>query len=332
MSQLAESRHVQYRRRYIADFERFSEVFPEWEGSFTQMSRGRFQGHVNLTACGDLRAFEANTNQSILTKGSGDPASVAFVPITPRNEQTSWHGKSIVRGGLIIKGTEAVYNNHTVRDTQIRALIVTAEVVQNALRILARDCAHHDLTTWQAVHPSPDAMAMFQVCLSTLLGGSTGAFDRTMLEQECLRRLVDMLISTDGAPIVVRQSANRFRLVARVSDYIRERLAEPISAFDLCSEFGVSDRLLRLAFRETYGMGPIAYSRLMRLHAVRNALIAERGRDTSVAEVMDAFGITRLGAFASEYKRHFGETPSVTLGVRGWSGVQAMTREELGQR
>jgi AraC family ethanolamine operon transcriptional activator len=319
-------------RRYIRDFEHFSMLFPSWDGSFTQMSRGRFQGHVQVAEGRHLRAFNATTNQSILTRGYGDPTSVAFIPITSRNEQTIWRGKSIARGGLIVKGAEAGYNNQTARHTQIRSLIVRAEVVQYALRILAEDRAHQDLTTWQAVRPSPDAMAQFEVCLSALLAtvreGSEAGSVQDRLERECLRMLVEMLVSQDDAKIVISRSDARSRLVSRVSSFMRERLMTPLSAFDLCSEFGVSDRLLRLAFRETHGMGPIAYFRLMRLHAVRKSLIAARGgRDTSVAEVLQIFSVKRPSGFAREYMRHFGEMPSVTLGVRGWSGVQAMTRD-----
>jgi AraC-like DNA-binding protein len=85
---------------------------------------------------------------------------------------------------------------------------------------------------------------------------------------------------------------------------------------DLCASLGVSDRLLRLAFKEAHGMGPMAYLRLLRLHAIRDALRAARDRDIRVGEILDCHGITRPAAFAGEYRRHFGELPSETLGLR----------------
>jgi len=78
----------------------------------------------------------------------------------------------------------------------------------------------------------------------------------------------------------------------------------------------VSDRLLRLAFHEAHGMGPLAFFRLMRLHAVRDALRDAQGRDLRVADIFRQLGVTRPGAFAGEYRRHFGELPSEALGLR----------------
>lgn len=122
----------------------------------------------------------------------------------------------------------------------------------------------------------------------------------------------------------------RYRLAKRASAYLHDRVGRPVTAMELCARYGASDRLLRLAFKETYGMGPIAYHRLMRMHAVRAALLAARGRDRPVAEILSRFGVIRPAAFAGEYRRQFGELPSHTLGVRGGEGIQAMTRAGAG--
>jgi AraC family ethanolamine operon transcriptional activator len=64
-------------------------------------------------------------------------------------------------------------------------------------------------------------------------------------------------------------------------------------------------------------MGPVAYFRVMRMHSIRSALMQGRGRGVTVADVLARWGVTRPGSFAAEYRRHFGEPPSHTLGVRG---------------
>jgi AraC-like DNA-binding protein len=72
--------------------------------------------------------------------------------------------------------------------------------------------------------------------------------------------------------------------------------------------------------------GPITCFRLLRLHAVRNALKAARGGGLGVAGIAAAWGFHRPGAFATEYRQQFGEAPSITLGVRGCRGVQSRVR------
>jgi AraC family ethanolamine operon transcriptional activator len=117
--------------------------------------------------------------------------------------------------------------------------------------------------------------------------------------------------------------------VRRTIDFHHERLDQPLTALDLCAELGVSDRMLRRACREAFGLGPLVYFRLMRMHEVRAALRAARGGDLAVADIVRRWGFHGLGAFAAEYRRQFGELPSETLGVRGWPGVQQMNRRRF---
>jgi AraC family ethanolamine operon transcriptional activator len=105
-------------------------------------------------------------------------------------------------------------------------------------------------------------------------------------------------------------------------------MQQPVTAADLCRELGVADRVLRRAFLETCGMGPMAYLRVIRLHGVRAALRSSRGSGATVAGVAEDWGFRRLGTFAAEYHRLFGERPSETLGVRGWAGVQSMSGQD----
>lgn len=72
-------------RRSIRDFEAFRKVFADWDGSFHQMSRGRFEGAVHVDAGRKLRVFQAWTNQSILTRGVDHAPLMTFIPITKGN-------------------------------------------------------------------------------------------------------------------------------------------------------------------------------------------------------------------------------------------------------
>ena len=74
--------------------------------------------------------------------------------------------------------------------------------------------------------------------------------------------------------------------------------------------------MLRWVFKQTFGMGPMAMYRLMRLNLLRHELKSARGGDQTVATLADRYGFRRLGALAEEYQTDFGELPSETLGVR----------------
>ncbi|HUW72886.1 MAG TPA: hypothetical protein VMW05_02475 [Methyloceanibacter sp.] len=72
----------------LHDFDAFRASFVCWDGRFEQMSRGPFAGRLGLARVGRLRAFRAETNQSILTRGAADPGCLTIIPVTRRSEGT----------------------------------------------------------------------------------------------------------------------------------------------------------------------------------------------------------------------------------------------------
>jgi len=321
--------------RRLDDFEDFQSAFAQWKGEFRQMSRGKFQGTVQVASGQRLRVFQAETNQSILTRGIDSSSYMTFIPITARNAATVWQGRRLSEGQLIIKRPDVAYHNQTGRNTTIRCLLVPAQTFQDAAHALGANDAAADVASWTAVSPSPETMGKFERTLTTLLAksmqepGLLGSPDGDLLESECLRRLIDALVEPTADVQTRLHSFSRSMLVQRAVGFMHERLDQPLSALDLCAELGVSDRMLRRAFREAFGLGPLVYFRLMRMHEVRAALKAARGGDHAVTEIVRRWGFRRLGSFASEYHRQFGELPSETLGVRGWPGVQQMTRRRV---
>jgi AraC family ethanolamine operon transcriptional activator len=95
--------------------------------------------------------------------------------------------------------------------------------------------------------------------------------------------------------------------------YMLENIDTPIPISALCSPVAVSERTLRTAFRETYGMSPSRYFKLLRLAHVRTSLERSTHRRTTVLCEAVKAGFWHMGRFAAEYKDRFGELPSVTL-------------------
>jgi transcriptional regulator GlxA family with amidase domain len=89
--------------------------------------------------------------------------------------------------------------------------------------------------------------------------------------------------------------------------------AEHISVTDLCRAAGASERSLEYAFREVLGLTPVAYLIRLRLHRVRQGLLAgTHGSTTVTAEALN-WGFWHFGEFSRAYKSCFNELPSDTL-------------------
>lgn len=112
----------------------------------------------------------------------------------------------------------------------------------------------------------------------------------------------------EGRPTVPRDE-----IVRRCKRLMEERYAEPIRVDDLLKVSQVSERTLRRAFNEYYGIGPIRYLQLRQHHRVRRVLSAMDPESTTVTKVLFSNGVANLGRFATTYKNLFGELPSDTL-------------------
>jgi len=102
-------------------------------------------------------------------------------------------------------------------------------------------------------------------------------------------------------------------IIRRSKDLLAEREGEPVLVEELAAEAGVSERTLRTAFHEYFGVGPVRYLQLRQLHQVHRALRAAEPDAVSVADVLLKCGVWEFSRFASRYQRVFGERPSETL-------------------
>lgn len=325
-----EVRPSRLRPRCIRDFEEFGSVFGQWGGRIEQISRGEFRGSIGVYPGKDIRVFCVETNQSLLTRGVDDADYATIIPITPRNEGVLWRGRRLSRGQVIVKGPEVGYYNQTARDTLMCGLLVPMPLLRQAAEQLGGFEIGGSLSASRALRPAAEVLQRLQQSLQRLLnapavGLAADAADQRPDEYECLRWLIECLAGISGMQSLDIDRRQSLRLINRAVEYLHASQGRPVTAQELCSLLGVNDRALRRLFKDFFGVGPVAYSRLLRLHAVRSQLKRARGTGASVADVAQRWGFNRLGAFASIYHTQFGELPSETLGVRGWPGVQSLT-------
>ncbi|UAJ73374.1 helix-turn-helix domain-containing protein [Synechocystis sp. PCC 7339] len=104
----------------------------------------------------------------------------------------------------------------------------------------------------------------------------------------------------------------RWSLVEEVESYLLNNLAQPITLKELCDRFYTTKSPLTSAFQEMLGMSPLAYLKVLRLHAIHRVL-KSADPDTTIVSLMHKFGFWHAGRFSLDYKKLFGESPSETL-------------------
>ncbi len=105
--------------------------------------------------------------------------------------------------------------------------------------------------------------------------------------------------------------------VRRVERYINQNPNRNVSLDELVPISGVSQRTLIYGFKKTHGVGPISWSRQLRLSRAHTELLASNTDTSSVTDIAYNWGFNHLGRFSEYYLGVYGESPSETLKRRG---------------
>jgi AraC-like DNA-binding protein len=133
----------------------------------------------------------------------------------------------------------------------------------------------------------------------------------------------------DGGTNALRPRArlNSVHIVGTCEEYAARSHYQSVTLADLCQASGVSERRIRHAFYECYGMSPTAHFRVAALTEVRRALLEESPMRDAVSRAASDFGFWHLSRFAGQYRALFGESPSETYArARGSQSAEKRTR------
>jgi AraC-like DNA-binding protein len=139
--------------------------------------------------------------------------------------------------------------------------------------------------------------------------------DRLAAHVELLESLLAALGAADDfEPDRSDRTRQAHSLIVKIAeDYVLSHIDDHLYVSDLCRVAGVSERTLEYAFKEIMGLTPMTYLMRLRLHRVRQALLAATQESTTVSAEALNWGFWHFGEFSRAYRQCFGELPSDTL-------------------
>ena len=183
------------------------------------------------------------------------------------------------------------------------------------------------ITREQLLHPGiilpiPTALNQLSSYLAELLTLAKNHPDRltdnsqntsiaNLILEDSLPLLLDLLTST--LDFVPEKESSQHKLTDAAESFMRDRLDTPITLTELCQELKIGQRSLYYAFQEYFGLPPMQYLKILRLHGVRRALKSAAPQSSTVTKIAKAYGFWHMGQFSTDYRKMFGESPSTTL-------------------
>jgi AraC-like DNA-binding protein len=146
--------------------------------------------------------------------------------------------------------------------------------------------------------------------IAELIGGDIAPFVARREESLALALLDSLETGTHVEKPLLLKSERAVNLALEI---IHGSECPDISVVDLCSHTNSSQRSLEKAFLKRFGVTPKKYIKYLRLSRVRDDLVDFSGQDAeSIIEVAGIHGFWHMGQFAADYRRTYGELPSVT--------------------
>jgi AraC-like DNA-binding protein len=240
-----------------------------------------------------------------------------------------------------LRGRFEAASRHQAVSCEARQGVVLSPTSENAMRsetgatrvniALKRDAVAQQLAA--LLGTAPDAPVDFATALSLKAGHgrSLARFTRlaiadlerpdTILSEPMTARSFREFVTTAlllHQPHTYSEQLRRLerpvtpRDVKRAIEYIEANLGAAIGLPEIVAASRVPGRTLIQHFRDFKGTSPMRYLRTARFERVREAL-GRAEPEESITEIAARWGFGHLGRFSVDYRRRFGESPSVTL-------------------
>lgn len=298
-----------------SDFDEQASFLNGWNQDYAQVSAGHFKGFVSEVHLGNVSFFWEFTSQQLYQHGVLSEDTIAIgVPLNSI-ENGMFCGSPCEQNSVHIYSGRAGFEFISPPNLLIGLIVVDRHQLMHLLS--AEDQYFLNLQFKQA----HIAKISFQAYLN-LVNFLTSTM-QTLKAQPALSKNIHFVDETAATAIqLVTDSLlnnmqsqpqlllhKSWKVLADTRDIVQLRQDNPITVAELCQSLSMSRRSLQYHFEQAVHTSPVAYLRAARLNGVRQMLKTAN----SVTEAATHWGFWHFGHFSHEYKKMFGELPSVTF-------------------
>ena len=281
-----------------------------FELDVAQLSQGALCGVFRLGGTQQLPVFSIQTNQELLVHGNRRPGVLPLC-LNTTDQQPVVRGEEIKPGSL--HGFHAGFSDAFFQ-LPAGAHIQAALVSQTRFEQLATATGDHQ--TLEVIHRANSANLLpqrYEEISSLIQAQLMGAGQDDLVEVAALEALSPhQLQGTASGELGVGTG-----LMKDLVAWGFENTGQAITLNDLCATIFASRSAIVHHSRRTFGTGPMALLKQIRLNQVQHALSSPEVQQTiggnTVHEIACHYGFQSRNHFARDYRNQFGESPSATL-------------------
>lgn len=282
-----------------------------WQQQYDQVSAGHFYGRIDEISLPRLQLFREHTSRAVHQQCQVKPNAI-WLGFSNIDGDCRINGEALANDELMCRPGDCHFELMTPDDFDIYGLVVPLDTLNTTAKLQGIDIDEHALRSVRRHWRTEQRQHLCTLAMQAL-APQTSITNTTLIEDQLLGIVVDLLESPQAPSSTLPSFARRKAVVEKVRSYIDAHPQDAISITALCELAHVSRRTLQYSFESVLGMSPLRYLRISRLNAVRRALLVADECEQSVAEIAQHWGFWHAGQFGKDYKELFGEAPSISL-------------------
>ncbi|PHS38729.1 MAG: hypothetical protein COB07_07845 [Sulfurovum sp.] len=298
------------------DVEKMQHYAKMWDVEHTQLGKGVFEGSLYGVHTPHIQLGTSHFSEAIMTQGSFPEGCIVLYYAasgTLHDTVYNFHNRTISPNEVVLLTNKDALDllTHSVLD--LRTVVVEERLFHTAFYDFFGETSSTPIKN-KRLTLQTDKIALFHQTHMSWISYLAEEFpkltnkpDYDSMESEILHQLFSCMISSSPAK---RRKKFQTKIVRdMLHDHIDKNISIPMLSEGL--NIGVSQ--LHQVFKKEYGISPKRYLMLLRLNAVRKALLFADPGSVSIFTIAEQYQLFHMGHFSAAYKQLFGETPSETL-------------------
>ncbi|MDK9704443.1 MAG: helix-turn-helix domain-containing protein [Sulfuritalea sp.] len=305
------------RDRELLDSQDHAGELAGWEQNYDQISRGAFHSRLVEIEFDNIHIFQEELSQAVFQTGQCKKDTVALGVFSAMSGEARWHGGAVGMDDVLFLEGQGELVLTTPKTSCIMGIGFPTQLLEAWCADTA-GCARERIRRFSAT-PLHDRLAAEKLRISLtgliieLLNRPDDKLPVAVARQlqDDLAGLMVSLLCGEPCREERRATGKAKKVVQRARAFALDRRDEPPTMIDVCNHTYVSLRTLQNCFQAVLGESPATYLKMLRLNGARRDLM-KRGDNARVSDIAAEWGFWHLSQFSSDYRRMFGELPSVT--------------------
>lgn len=306
-------------RAGFSDFDAFAEAVHDWNVEFVQLESGPFEAVIEQVGTERLQLGRARFGRRLHQMGETPRRLRTFVIPGDAEFRILWRGKEITGNDIGIFPMDGALDSVSLPGFDVLLPSLPQSLLDERSTGLGLPTIDKLAGGSEVIRCEPDAVARLrhwlQTVMSELLKDPEVLRDQQTSDEIAWAISGNILktLATDRGLVSGASRTPRLRVCDDSLDFIAAHPGRSLTVREVADAVGVSERTLRRAFQDRFGVSTKEYIKARRLRATRRDLFRLSPDETQVRQVALRWGFWHSSQFAQDYHRAFGELPSDTL-------------------